>query len=233
MRLYQASEVSEVTVQGRRLVPILIVMAMAASLAIAQQQQQVKKIQNATITAPAMEYDWDNNYVQFSGGTKLVLTGAYEATLTSATMTVKLTGKPDRVDSVTADGGVALTMNTTDYDATMNAPKMLVKLTGQSAENGRVDSVIADGPVAFTAITKKTEKSPARKIVATSKDQATYSNDTKLVKLIGGATADVTPLEEGVVGDVIHFTGQTINANLKTRKLTVDNANLTVNTTVE
>lgn len=215
------------TLKSKRAIPALIGLTIIASIALAQ---QVKQTVNATITAPAMEYDWDNNVVQFTGGTKLVLTGGYDATMDAATMTVKLAGKPERVESVTADGSVALTMNTSDYNATMSSPKMVVKLTGQVDP---LQSVIADGPVGFTAITKATADKPARRIVATAKGQATYFNDTKLVKLIGGATADVTPLPEGVEGDTIHFTGQTINANLKTRKLTVDNANLTVNTTLE
>lgn len=168
----------------------------AAAVGVAQ---QVKKTQNATITAQSMEYDWGANTVNFAGGTRLVLAG--------------------------------------EYNATMVAPSMAVQL---GAKADRVVSVIARGPVDFSIVTPPDNNGQQRKIVATAKEQATYNDDTQTIKLTGGATADLLPQEAAVVGDgglaraeAIHFAGQTITANLKTSKLIVDDANLTVQTKMQ
>jgi len=182
---------------SRKLIVSVLVgfMLIATAVAVAQ---QVKKAQNAVVTAQTMEYDWAANTVDFSGGTKLVLTGNYDATMVAPTMAVKLSPKSDRVLSV-----------------------------------------VASGPVNFTITTKPDASGQRRKIVGSAKQQATYTDDTQIVKLIGGATADLLPVEgeggaaaEGGLAraEAIHFTGETITANLKTSKLTVDDANLTVET---
>jgi lipopolysaccharide export system protein LptA len=186
---------SEVFALQRKLVvSVLIgVLTLVAAVGVAQ---QVKRAQNAVVTAQTMEYDWGTNTVDFSGGTKLVLAGEHDATMTAPSMAVKLSPKADRVLSV-----------------------------------------VANGPVNFSLLTKPDESGTRRKIVATAKQQATYSDETQIIKLTGGATADLLPAEadapagEGLArAEAIHFTGQTITANLKTNKLTVDDANLTVET---
>jgi lipopolysaccharide export system protein LptA len=173
-----------------------------AGLALAQQQQQIKQAQNAVITAQTMDYDWVNNTVDFTGNTRVVLKGEYDATMTSPSLAVKLSPKGDRV----------LTME-------------------------------AAGPVNFTVTTKPDANGLRRKIVGTAKERATYDDATQVVKLLGGASADLLPIEPGAApaegteapqglarAEAIHFTGQTITANLKTSKMTVDDANLQVET---
>lgn len=179
----------------RKLFVSVLVGAMTVAAAVGM-AQQVKKAQNAVITAQTMEYDWAANTVDFAGGTKLVLTG--------------------------------------EYDATMLAPSMGVKL---SPKADRVLSVVARGPVSFSLVTKPDNNGQRRKIVATAKQQATYTDETQIILLTGGATADLLPVEDAAPdggglarAETIHFTGQTITANLKTNKLTVDDANLTVET---
>lgn len=114
-----------------------------------------------------------------------------------------------------------------DINADMIAPRMSVKL---SPKGDKVLSVLAHGPVQFTIVTAPDANGQRRKIVASATEQATYAADTDLVKLTGGATADMLPLEGTAGIEAIHFTGQTITANLKTNRLTVDQANLTVQT---
>jgi len=180
--------------QSKLLIVILAgVMVVAAAAGVAQ---QTKRAQNAVVTAQTMEYDWAANTVEFSGGTKLVLTGQHDATMTAPTMAVKLSAKADRVVSV-----------------------------------------VANGPVHFSLLTQADANGTRRRIVATAKGQAVYADDTEILKLTGGATADLLPAEGAAEGgeglaraEAIHFTGQTITANLKTSKLTVDDANLTVET---
>ena len=180
---------------SRRLVVSVLIGALTV-VAAAGVAQQVKRAQNAVVTAQTMEYDWGVNTVEFSGGTKLVLSGEHDATMTAPSMGIKLSPKADRVLSV-----------------------------------------LAKGPVNFSLLTSPDENGTRRKIVAMAQQQATYSDETQIVKLTGGATADLLPVEgaapagEGLArAEVIHFTGQTITANLKTNKLTVDDANLTVET---
>jgi lipopolysaccharide export system protein LptA len=117
-----------------------------------------------------------------------------------------------------------------NYDVTMMAPSMNVKL---SPKGDHVASVTANGPVNFEIIIAAEGNNPARKITASAKQQATYAEDTGLVKLVGDAVADLVPVENATEAQTVHFTGQAITANLKTRKLTVDQANLEVNTTTQ
>jgi len=178
---------------------LLVAALVSLLLVVAAVAQQVKKAQNAVITAQTMDYDWVNNTLDFTGNAKVVLTGP--------------------------------------YDATMTAPSLAVKLSPQA---DRVLSFVGAGPVNFTLTTKPDANGLRRRIVATAKEQATYTDDTQIIKLIGGATADLLPVAttadnapagEGLAkAQAVHFTGQTITANLKTNKLTVDDANLTVET---
>lgn len=168
---------------------LIIVALLLTTLAVCQ---QVKRTRNAVITSQTMEYDWDQNVVEFAGNTKLVIGGG--------------------------------------YDATMTAPSMNVKL---SAKGDRVASLVAKGPVDFTVVTKPDSNGQRRKITATATDEATYSEETQLLKLIGGATADMLPLNAPVGTEAVHFTGDTITANLKTSRLSVDKANLTVKSQME
>jgi len=110
------------------------------------------------------------------------------------------------------------------YNATMTAPKMTA---------ATVKSLTATGPVHFTIITAPDGQGRKRKIVASARDKATYAEDTQVVKLVGEATADMTPVDAPEDVEAVHFTGETITANLKTSRLSVDNANLTVKTQVE
>ncbi|MEI6504197.1 MAG: LptA/OstA family protein, partial [Armatimonadota bacterium] len=154
--------------------------------------QQVKRTRSAAITAPDMEFDWDKNVIAFTGGTKLVIGGGYDATMTAPSMNVRLTAKGDKVASL-----------------------------------------VAAGPVDFTVITKADANGLRRKIVASAKDEATYSEETQTLKLSGGAVADMKPLDAPADVEAVHFTGQTITADLKTSRLKVSDANLTVKSQIE
>jgi lipopolysaccharide export system protein LptA len=154
--------------------------------------QQVKRTRNATITAQAMEYDWDKNLIEFTGNTKLVIGGG--------------------------------------YDATMTAPSMNVRL---SAKGDRVASLVAKGPVNFQVVTSPDSNGMRRKINASAQDEATYSEETQLLKLSGGATADMLPVNAAADVEAVHFAGQTITADLKTSRLKVSDANLTVKSQLE
>lgn len=116
------------------------------------------------------------------------------------------------------------------YDATMTAPSMNVRL---NAKGDRVAALVAKGPVSFTVITKADSNGQRRKISAAATDEATYSEETQLLKLVGGATADMLPLNAPADVEAVHFTGETITANLKTSRLSVDKANLTVKSQME
>lgn len=116
-----------------------------------------------------------------------------------------------------------------EYNADMTAPSMNVAL---NQKGDRIMSLVAKGPVTFTVITQPDATGLKRKIVASASDQATYSEDAQQIKLVGNAVADMMPVG-GEATEAMHFTGQTIVANLKTNRLTVDNANLTVKTQTE
>ena len=111
------------------------------------------------------------------------------------------------------------------YDATMTAPSMTASFTTKPVT---VKSLVAKGPVNFTVITEPDSQGHKRKIVASAQNQATYAEATQTIKLMGSAVADVIPLDSGDPVETVHFTGETITANLKTNRLTVDDANLTV-----
>jgi lipopolysaccharide export system protein LptA len=112
-----------------------------------------------------------------------------------------------------------------DYEGTMTAPSMKVELT---PKHDKIHYLVAKGPVSFTIVTRPDAKGARRKIVASAQQEANYSEETQLVKLIGGAKADMMPVGSTDPDEVVHFTGQTITANLKTNRLLVDDANLTV-----
>lgn len=126
---------------------------------------------------------------------------------------------------VVFSGGAHLTV-TGETNADMVAPSMNVAF---NAKGDRIMSLVAKGPVTFTVITQPDENGLKRKIVATASDQATYSEEAQQIKLVGNAVADMTPVG-GESTEGMHFTGQTIVANLQTNRLTVDKANLTVKT---
>jgi len=121
-------------------------------------------------------------------------------------------------------GGVKLTVGG-DYEGTMTAPSMNVQLT---AKHDKIKLLVAKGPVHFTILTRPDAKGARRKIVASAQQEATYSEETQLVKLTGGAKADMSTVGSQDAAESAHFTGQTITANLKTNRLIVDDANLTV-----
>lgn len=116
---------------------------------------------------------------------------------------------------------------TRQYSATMDAPAMSVKL---SPKNDRILSFVATGPASFT--TAAEVNGEKRTIVASARQQVTFDDKTRLIKLVGEAVADLKPAEGATDVDTIHFTGEAININLETKRLTVDNANLTVETQV-
>lgn len=168
---------------------LLILCGLAtATMAVSQ---QVKKFRTGQIESKTLEIDWANNVWEFSGGTKLVISG--------------------------------------DVSANMTAPSMVVRV----GKGNRLNTVTAKGPVTFTVYTKPDANGQRRKIVASANDQATYSEDTQTIKLIGGAVADMMPAEGGTSAEAIHFTGKTISANLRTSRLTVDDANLNVKTELQ
>lgn len=110
-------------------------------------------------------------------------------------------------------------------NALITAPTMTVKLSPKSDSVARL---VAKGPVHFEVITQPDAKGLKRKIVASAQEQACYVEDTQTVTLTGGAQADLIPLDAKDQIEAVHFTGQTITANLKTSRLSVDQANLTV-----
>lgn len=116
-----------------------------------------------------------------------------------------------------------------DMEATMSAPTVTFSFDEKAKA---IKNLIAKGPVQFTVVTKPGADGSKRKIVASASQEATYSEDTQIVKLVGSAVADMLPLE-GNAAEAVHFTGETITANLKTNRLTVDNANVTVRTETE
>lgn len=116
------------------------------------------------------------------------------------------------------------------YNATMTAPRMTTEI---ATAPPTVKSLVAQGPVNFVIVTAPDSQGRKRKIVASAQQKATYAEDTQTVKLVGQAQADMTPLEASDEVEAVHFTGETITANLKTSRLTVDNANLTVKTQIE
>ena len=146
---------------------------------------------------------------------------ARNATITSQSM--ELDWNSGEVEFV---GNVKFVL-TGDVNADMTAPRVSVKLT---PKGDRVLSAVAHGPVQFTIVPQANAQGQRRKIVASAQDSATYSADTDLVKLVGGAVADMMPLEGATAAETMHFTGQSITANLKTNRLSVDSANVTVQT---
>jgi lipopolysaccharide export system protein LptA len=169
---------------SRKSVAFIIIGLLLTTLAVCQ---QVKRTRSATITAQAMEYDWDKNLIEFTGNTKLVIGGGYDGTMTAPSMNVRLNAKGDRVSSL-----------------------------------------VAKGPVNFRIVTAPDSNGQRRKIDASAKDEATYSEETQLLKLVGGATADMLPMNAAADVEAVHFAGQTISADLKTSRLKVSDANLTV-----
>jgi lipopolysaccharide export system protein LptA len=132
-------------------------------------------------------------------------------------------------DVVEFSGGCKLTVGG-PFNATMTAPAMTAKVSGKPAT---LKSLVAKGPVNFTVITRPNSQGLKRKITASAKEQATYSEDTQTVRLVGDAVADMVPLDGGVEAESMHFTGQTVIANLKTNRMSVDNGDLTVKTQME
>jgi hypothetical protein len=112
----------------------------------------------------------------------------------------------------------------------MTAPSMVARLTPKA---DKVVSLVAKGPVNFSIVTRADPKGIRRKITASARQEATYSEESQVVKLVGGAEADMLPLDAPAGTEAAHFTGQTISANLRTNRLTVDEANLTVKTPME
>jgi hypothetical protein len=174
---------------SRKSLALILLGLLLTTLAVCQ---QVKRTRTATISAPAMEFDWDKNVFEFSGGTKLTIGGGYDATMSAPSMNVRLTQKGDKVSSL-----------------------------------------VAAGPVDFTIVTKPDGNGLRRQIIGSAKDEATYSEDTQQVRLVGGATADMKPLNAPADVEAVHFSGETITADLKTSRLKVKDANLTVKSQLE
>lgn len=171
---------------------VVLILIAGVLLAAYGYAQTTKRTRTASITAASMEFDWDKNVAEFTGNTKLVVGG--------------------------------------DYDATMTAPKMTARL---SPKADSIVSLVAAGPVKFVVVTRAGSGGVRRKITASATKEATYSEDTQVVKLVGNAVADMAPINAPDTVEAMHFAGQTIVANLKTSRLTVDDANLTVKTVVE
>lgn len=146
---------------------------------------------------------------------------ARNATITSQSM--ELDWNTGEVEFI---GNVKMVL-TGDINADLTAPRVSVKLT---PKGDRVLSAIARGPVHVTIVTAPNAAGQRRKIVASAQQEATYNAVTQQVHMTGEAVADMVPLEGAPGPESVHFTGQSIVANLLTSRLTVDNANLTVQT---
>ncbi len=110
------------------------------------------------------------------------------------------------------------------YNAEMKAPSMQVRLNN---EMNMVDSLVAKGPVRFVIITAPDASGVRRQIECTAQKEATYNEQTQIIKLIGNATAAMKTVG-GSAAETVNLTSDTITANLKTETLTVEDVNMTI-----
>jgi lipopolysaccharide export system protein LptA len=116
--------------------------------------------------------------------------------------------------------------------AEMTTPAMTFTLAKKD-KSWIVKTLVAQGPVGFTVITRPDASGARRKVVGSAKERAVYSEETQLIKLQGEAQADMVPLDAADSQEALHFTGQTIVFNLKTGRMTMENADVTVKTQVQ
>lgn len=114
--------------------------------------------------------------------------------------------------------------------ATLTSPRMSVRF---SAKMDRIIHLEATGPVRLELVTKPDAEGNRRRIVATAKQRAEYSESTQKLVLHGGAEATVVALPEGPESQRAFFSGEVMEANLKTSQLTVQKAHLEVTTPLE
>ncbi len=110
--------------------------------------------------------------------------------------------------------------------ASVTAPRMTGKL---SKAGDQILSLVAYGPVRMEITTPPDEAGGRARITGTAKDRAEYSETTQKILLYGGAVADYVSLPEGPESRRAHFSGEVIEADLKTSVLTVTKAHITVN----
>jgi len=110
-------------------------------------------------------------------------------------------------------------------EASMTAPKMTGKITQSGT---KLMSLTAYGPVRMEIITRPDEQGNPGRITATANDKAVYAENTQKIVLHGGAVADYLSLPEGPQSRRAHFTGDEIEADLRTDTLAVTKAHITV-----
>jgi lipopolysaccharide export system protein LptA len=113
------------------------------------------------------------------------------------------------------------------HDAQMTAPRMSVKLSPKLDE---IVHLIAYGPVKFHVLTRPNSEGIRYSINASAQKQALYREVEQVIELTGGAEADLVAV--GVEGQTARFVGQKITADLKTSRLSVDDANVKIQTPV-
>ena len=114
------------------------------------------------------------------------------------------------------------------YDGQITAPRMSVKLSPKLDE---IVHLIAHGPVKFYFLTQPNSEGIRYSINASAQSQALYREADQTIELSGGAQADLVAV--GVEGQTARFVGQKITANLKTSRLTVDDANVKIQTPIQ
>ena len=125
----------------------------------------------------------------------------------------------------TLSGGAWLNVKA-DQVAKMTASAMTIKL---NEKLNLVESLTATGPVKIDMLTAKGEKGVQRKIIASCAEKGTYQEAEQLIEMIGDVEADVTTLPAGNV-EAAHLCGDKISFDLKTNKVTVTQAKMTVTT---
>jgi hypothetical protein len=106
--------------------------------------------------------------------------------------------------------------------ATMTA----LKVTGKLAQ-GQVAGLVAYGPVHVETTTPPdAQGNGGSQVTASADNRAEYSETTQKVLLYGNAQADYVSLPEGPEAMRAHFTGETIEADLISKSLTVTKAHI-------
>ncbi len=111
------------------------------------------------------------------------------------------------------------------YDATVTGPKMVVQLT---SKGDRVKQLVTHGPVRFELVSKPDANGVRRRVIATAKDRAEYSEITQKIVLRGNAEATIVTLPETPESQRAHFTGDVMEADLGTGLLTFTQARMQV-----
>lgn len=158
-----------------------------------------------------------------AGGTALQMDlPAWAQTLDVAAQTITAHLATDVIELA---GGVEVDVSG-QYATHLTAPAMRVTAADQAI------GVVAEGPVDFRS-TGKDKNGAERTIKGRAQERAEYTGSDRKLRLIGGAVVDVLPtMTEQGVGSV-HSTGQKITIDLKTEKLSVEDANVDLKTEVD